>query len=130
MKLNKNLQLNLLAILMITAFTLNACAGSGDSDTTSQANNDLGKQVFMQKCATCHSLEEGQTIIGPALPHIATTAETRLPDKSAQEYIEAMLVDPTTIDLEDYPNVMPQNMKGQITTEEYTALVDYLMTLK
>ncbi len=128
MKLNKNLQLNLLAILMIAAFTFSACAGSGD--TASQANNDLGEQVFMQKCATCHSLEADQTIVGPALTHIATTAETRLPDKSAQEYIEAMLVDPTTIDLEGYPNVMPQNMKGQITAEEYTALVDYLMTLK
>ncbi|MBN2499986.1 MAG: cytochrome c [Anaerolineales bacterium] len=128
MKPNKKLHLNLIASLIITAFTFSACAGG--SETVSQTNNDLGKQVFMQKCATCHSLEEDQTIVGPALPHIATIAETRLPDKSAQEYIEAMLVDPTTFDLEDYPNVMPQNMKGQITTEEYTALVDYLMTLK
>ena len=84
----------------------------------------------MQKCATCHSLEEEQTIVGPSLAHIATTAETRLSDKSAREYIEAVLVDPTTADLEGYPNVMPQNLKGQLTTEQYNALVDYLLTLE
>jgi mono/diheme cytochrome c family protein len=125
MKPGKNPFLYLFILLLVGIFVLSACTGS--SPDNSQSNNDLGKQVFNQKCATCHSLEADTTIVGPALTHIAATAADRMPDMSAREYIEAMLVDPTVNDLEGYPNVMPVNMKGQITAEEYSALLDFLM---
>lgn len=115
-----------LIVFLLLMLALSACANSA----TQESNSDLGRQVFTQKCSSCHSLEEGQTVVGPSLAHIATTAGDRLADKTAREYIEAMLVDPTIIDLEGYPNIMPENMKAQITTEEHTALIDFLMELE
>jgi len=123
MNTHKKTYLFIICALLLSLFAFSACAGGSDQD-----KEELGKQVFTQKCASCHSLEAEQIIVGPSLAHIATTAEGRLADKSAREYVEAMLVDSNTFDLEGFPNIMPVNMKGQVSAEEYEALVNFLMT--
>jgi len=82
-------------------------------------------------CRICHSLEKGETIIGPSFYGIADRAGKRIPGMTAEEYLHLSIVDPNAYVVSGYPaGQMIQNF-GQILTEEQIEdLIAFLMTLK
>jgi nitric oxide reductase subunit C len=95
---------------------------------TSQA--DLGKEIFVRECASCHSLLEEVVIVGPSMKGIAHRAGTRVANQDARTYLMASILDPGGYVLEGYQNLMPTNFGKQLTGEEIDALIAYMLTLE
>ncbi|MBI3244172.1 MAG: c-type cytochrome [Chloroflexi bacterium] len=99
------------------------------------ANGELlfgGKVNGKFPCSACHSLQAGQTLVGPSLAGIATTAATRKDGYSAEQYIHESVVQPNTYIVEGFvnPSIMPATFGAQMTKEELADIIAYLMTLK
>lgn len=97
-------------------------------DASSLAGADLGKTIFTRAaCNTCHSLKEGERLVGPTMYGIWQTAATREAGKSARDYIRESIENPGAFVPEGYPaGVMPQNFKQQLKPEEIDAILAYL----
>jgi mono/diheme cytochrome c family protein len=81
-------------------------------------------------CATCHSLAPDTILVGPSLHAIATSAETRVPDVIAANYLYLSIVDPDLHVFADFDGgVMPDRYGEELTQEEIADLVSYLFTL-
>lgn len=99
------------------------------------ANGDL---LFHSKgaggkfpCSACHSLQQGQTLVGPSLYGIADTAATRKEGYSAEKYIHESVVEPNAYVVESFtPGIMPQTFGTQVTKQELADIIAYLMTQK
>ena len=87
-----------------------------------------GKKLFETKlCKTCHSLEEGKTIVGPSLAHIASRGD--------QNFFMNQLKDPqanfknTSVSKsgKSLVSLMP---KPALTEKERQDLINYLLTIK
>lgn len=98
---------------------------------------EVGQEVFEQPvlagtggCVTCHSLEPDVRLVGPSLYGIATTAEGRVPDVIASNYIYLSIMEPDFYIVEGYDaGAMPDVYRDNLTEEQITNLVSYLMTL-
>ena len=78
-------------------------------------------------CSTCHSID-GTTGLGPSLQGIATTAETRVPGLSAEEYITQSIMDPNAFVVDGFPaGLMPQNFAETLTTQDISNVVAFLL---
>ena len=91
-----------------------------------------GEQVFATAspltCSTCHSID-GATGLGPSLQGIATTAETRVPGLSAEEYITQSIMDPNAFVVDGFPSgLMPQNYGETLTTQDIANVVVFLLS--
>ena len=118
--------------LLIAAVFLGAC-GSGASVPPTPTMDPFilqGQQVFNSRCATCHALVPDTVIIGPSLYGVATRAETRVEDQTAEEYITLSILRPGDYVVEGFNNVMITNLAKELTNEEMNALVAFLLTLK
>jgi nitric oxide reductase subunit C len=125
-------------------FLITACGDFSSTNTNLNAttNGDpaRGLELFQRTvigtqsspgCITCHSLEEGVTIVGPSLDGIATRANNRLPNISAEEYLSQSITQPNDYIVDGFPSgVMYQNYKNSLTQQEINDLVAYLLTLK
>jgi mono/diheme cytochrome c family protein len=92
----------------------------------------FNRPILAQKggCATCHSLEPGKVLAGPSLHSIAETAEDRIPGVIAANYIYFSIIRPNYFVVEGFEaDVMPTNYESELTREEITNLVSYLMSL-
>ncbi len=96
-------------------------------DISALAGADLGKQVFARAaCSTCHSIKQGEKLVGPSLYGIFATAATRKPGVAARDYIHESIIKPGAFVVETYPNgVMPQNFGQTLKPEEINALLAY-----
>jgi cytochrome c2 len=99
---------------------------------------EAGRQIYYETaagvnagCRICHSLEKGETIIGPSFYGIADRAGNRISGMTAEEYLRQSILEPNAFVVSGYPaGQMIQNF-GQILTEEQIEdLIAYLMTLK
>ncbi len=95
-------------------------------------------------CKACHSLKPGETIVGPSLSGIATTAAQRIqaPDyrgqaKTPEEYIResiqqpnAYIVDPNQFAAAPGVSKMPATLGNQMSAQDLADLIAFLMTLK
>ncbi|MCB8943813.1 MAG: cytochrome c [Ardenticatenaceae bacterium] len=96
-----------------------------------------GKALFDQLvlgsgagCITCHSLEAGQVLVGPSLYNLVETAENRIPGVLAANYIYLSITQPNHYIVQGFPEgLMPPTYSTDLTDEEITNLVSYLMTL-
>ena len=61
---------------------------------------------------------------------IATRAADRVEGYSAEEYLETSILLPKEYLVEDFMDTMPTNFGKELTSDELTGLVAYLMTLK
>ena len=117
-------------LILALALVLAACGGSGDEEVASADPVAAGKELFAQQiigtqpgCITCHSLEEGVTIVGPSLAGIGSRADA--------DYIRESILDPNAVLVEGFPaNTMPPVWNEELTEEQIEQLVAYLMTLK
>ncbi len=131
----KTLFFALTALVLILA--LSACGGgSGASSEVGDVN--AGKTLFAQPligaqpgCATCHSLNADEVIVGPSIAGIGTRAESRVSGQSAEEYLRSSILHPDEYVVEGFqPGVMVQVWEEELTPEQVDNLVAYLLTLK
>lgn len=141
-----------LAVFVAFMLVLAACGGGGGQQTPSQpaggavtGDPQRGEQLFKQTtigsapgCITCHSLEPGQTLVGPSLAGIATQAEEIIKSpnytgkaKTVDEFLREAIVDPNAYVTEGFsPGVMYQNYGKDLTEQQIADLVAFLKTLK
>ncbi len=111
------------------ALVLAACGGGGGEATGGDAAA-AGEALFAETvigvqagCSTCHSLDEGVTIVGPSMYAVGS----RL---SADEIRESIL-DPNAVLVDGFPaNTMPAVWADELNDEQVDQLVAYLLTLK
>ncbi len=82
-------------------------------------------------CSACHSLQAGQTLVGPSLAGVATRAATRKPGYSAEKYIHESVVQPNAYVVETFnPGIMPQTFGAQMTRQDLADIIAFLLTQK
>jgi mono/diheme cytochrome c family protein len=81
-------------------------------------------------CVTCHSLNEGVTLVGPTLYGVGTVAADRVPGLSASEYLKQSIVEPDAFTV---PGFREGQMVGRwadfLTPEQIDSLVEFLLGL-
>ena len=118
-------------IIIFTTVPLAACSGiRGGSVATVTSIEQQGQAVYTLRCAQCHALTPETVVIGPSLAGIATRAASRVPGYDTQTYLETSILIPEDYLVEGFSNTMPTNFGKELTSEEFAALVAYLMTLK
>ena len=83
-------------------------------------------------------MEPDKKLVGPSLAGIATDAANTVKEadykgqaKTAQDWLRESITNPNADVPEGFqPNVMPQNLKDELSSQEITSLIAYLMTLK
>ena len=102
-----------------------------------QGNATNGEKLFAsQGCAACHSLKEGEKIIGPSLFHAGQTALNRIKDATftgkattAEEYFRESIVEPNTYVVPGFPaGVMVQDFGKKLGAQDIDDLIAFLMT--
>lgn len=82
-------------------------------------------------CRICHSLEKGETIIGPSFYGIADRAGLRIPGMTAEEYLRQSILTPNAYVVPGFPEgQMIQNFGKILTEEQIEDLIAFLMTMK
>lgn len=108
-------------------------ASSGDAVARGEAlykNTTIGA-ASAPGCVTCHSLDEGVTLVGPSHAGIGTAAASRVAGLSAEEFLEQSIVEPDAHVTENFsPGVMYQNYGTDLTDQEIADLVAFLASLK
>ena len=116
---------------VLTALFLAACStNSATPIPTMDAVQQQGQSVFNLRCAQCHALTPETVVIGPSLAGIATRAGTRVAGDDAEAYIEHSILFPRDYIVDGFIDTMPTNFGKELTSEELTGVVAYLMTLK
>ena len=120
-----------LFIFIFAAFILASCSStSAEAIPTLNGTQQQGQSVFNLRCAQCHALAKDTIVIGPSLAGIATRAQSRVSGHDAQAYLKRSILIPDDYLVEGFANTMPTNFGKELTSEELTAVVAYLMTLK
>jgi mono/diheme cytochrome c family protein len=90
-----------------------------------------GRQVYRALgCANCHEPNLFGQRLGPPLDHIGTTAASRRPGVSAEEYIRQSILDPGAFVVPGYQDSMPRDLGRDLSPTDLDALVAYLLSLK
>ena len=92
----------------------------------------LGRDLFAERvigtnpgCVTCHSLEEGVTLVGPSLSGVSS----RIEGMSDSDYLRQSIVDPDAYVVPGFAaGQMSQNWGEVLTEEQVESLVDFLVT--
>ena len=100
----------------------------------SERTVEAGEEVFNSSsagCDVCHSVNPGVELVGPSLANVGTLAEGRVPDMTAEEYLEESILQPDAYVVEGYPEgQMLDIYEETLTDEDIDALVAYLLSLK
>jgi cytochrome c553 len=139
-----------LLILLIAAlsFVLVAC-GSSDSSSSDTGSSDgeagassaaRGEELYKHTtigaasapgCITCHSLDEGVSLVGPSHYQVGAGASNIIPGKSAEEYLKESIVNPDAHITEGFsPGVMYPNYANDLSDQEINDLVAFLNSLQ
>lgn len=117
-----------LIVVLLTATWLAACGVEPPPTLTPE--QEQGQAVYTVRCAQCHVLVPDTIVVGPSLAGIATRAESRVPGYDAREYIELSILSPKDYIVEGFSDTMPTNFAKDLTSEEFDAVVAFLLTLK
>ena len=118
--------------ITLTAGLLAACSVShaAQPKPTLTVLETHGQQVYVSNCAGCHALVPDTVVIGPSLAGVATRAATRMPGYDAQSYIEASILNPSAYVVDGFKDVMPKNFGKDLTSDDFNAIVAFLLTQK
>jgi mono/diheme cytochrome c family protein len=111
-----------------------AACGGGDSAAPAEGDPQAGETVYTEvaspTCDSCHSLQAGEAIFGPSLAGVAAQAGQEVSGQSAEAYLRESIVDPDAHVVEGFAaGIMPSTYGTQLSDEQITDLVAYLMTL-
>lgn len=126
------------------ALVLVACGGSDTAERTSgeagAGDAARGESLYKKTaigaasapgCITCHSLDEGVTLVGPPHAGIGTAAASRVAGMSAEEFIRQSIIEPDAEVTQGFsPGVMYQNYGSDLSDQEIADLVAFLASLK
>jgi cytochrome c2 len=102
-----------------------------------KGNPANGEKLFAaQGCSACHSLKEGEKIIGPSLYHIGQTAANRIKDagykgkaKTAEECLRESIVEPNVYVVPGFAaGVMLQDFGKKLSAQDLDDLIAFLIT--
>ena len=112
-----------------TAVPTSTPSDSGPTATPSGPDTSAGETVFNSSgCSGCHSTG-ANTVVGPGMAGIGTTAETRVSGQSADEYIVNSIRNPGDYVVDGFSSVaMPPF--PQLSDQDVDNLVAYLKTLQ
>ena len=117
----------------VAAYVGYAAARTGQDEgalaSAGLAQAKTGTQIFTAAgCAGCHTFGPANATgtIGPSLDELKTQAAKMEPGKTAEEYIQESIEDPSAFLVKGFPNAMP-SFKGRLTDEQIKALVDFLL---
>jgi mono/diheme cytochrome c family protein len=128
-----------MVILVVVVGVVAACGNGGGAAAPAPAggNADAGKALFAQTtvgsqpgCATCHSLEAGETLVGPSLAGIGTAAAGKVSGESAEQFLRNSIVNPNAYLEEGFAQGLMPDYKDALSEEQLNDLVAYLLTLK
>lgn len=131
-------------LLLVFSLALIACGGDdgGSASEAGSAGGDAarGEELYKQTtigsasapgCITCHSLDEGVTLVGPSHAGMGARAETAVSGMSAAEFLEQSIREPDAVITEGFsPGVMYQNYDTDLTDQQIADLVAFLETLQ
>jgi len=118
-------------LFVLAAIVLAACSTTSTTPTpTLDAVQQTGQAVYNLRCAQCHALAPDTVVIGPSLAGVATRAGSRVEGYDAEAYLERSILVPGDYVVDGFTNTMPTNFGKELTSEELTGVVAYLMTLK
>jgi mono/diheme cytochrome c family protein len=118
-------------LIIFSAMILAACSGiNGEPVPSLTPVEQQGQAVYTLRCAQCHALTPDTVVIGPSLAGIATRAASRVPGYDTQTYLETSILIPEDYLVDGFANTMPTNFGKELTSDEFSSLVAYLMTLK
>lgn len=101
--------------------------GQGIMGVHDDSGQKLGKRLFEQNCARCHSLDPAKpTSIGPFLGDLYTRADNNQSGLTGVEYVANSIIRPSDFIVPGYTNTMPQ-LPASITEEGVKALVSFLL---
>ncbi len=95
--------------------------------TTSAPDPVAGQTAFATNCSACHNISD-QTLVGPGLAGIGTTAASRVPGQSAEDYLRIAIKEPGEFLVDGFGPIMPSFASLGVDTIE--DMVAYLMTLQ
>ena len=142
----------LILLLALGLLLMAACGGGGDGGGETEAGNGetagdaaRGEELYMMTtigdtgapgCITCHSVEPTDnpmlaSPVGPSHYGVAGRASEYVEGMSAEEYLRESIVEPDAHIVEGFPEgVMYQNYADDLTDQQISDLVAYLMTLQ
>ena len=101
---------------------------TGGTTTSGGAAAELGAKTFASAgCGACHEFKKAGTDaqVGPSLDDL--TAAAQKAGESVPDYVRQSIEDPNKVVVAGYqPNVMPQNFKDSLSSEEIDALVAFV----
>jgi cytochrome c551/c552 len=125
-----------LLIMTSLFFILSACGGEATQAGDPARGESLYKQATIGSesapgCVICHSLEPGETLVGPSYAGLARRAEDAAADKSAAEFLRDSIIDPDAEISEGFfAGVMYQNYGDDLSEQDIDDLVAFLLTQK
>ena len=122
-------------LLIVFVLGLAACGGGDTAPAEGPGDAAAGEVVYNEvaapACGTCHSLEPGVDGVGPSLGEIGAGAGSRVSGVSAADYVRRAVTDPNADVAEGFvANVMPATYSAQLSEQQLSDLVAYLLTLK
>lgn len=102
---------------------------------TVKGDAEAGKAVFLNAanmCTTCHAidgLDGAAGAIGPKLNGLGERAGKTVAGQDAVAYIKASIENPNGYVVKNYAPAMPPGLNKNMSEEEYTNLVAYLVSL-
>jgi len=87
-----------------------------------------GQSIYSQRCASCHAIADGVTLVGPSFWNIANRAGERIEGQNAREYIRNSIINPGDFIVEGYQDVMQKNLAEVLSSDDINAVIAYLIT--
>ncbi len=129
-----------LLVLFALVLALGACGGSSSGGASSDGSGNVaaGEELFNEKligtqpgCVTCHSLEADVVMVGPSLNAVGTRAGSTVAGQSAEDYLKASITHPDDHVVDGFDaGTMPVQLADELSEQQVTDIVAYLMTLK
>lgn len=139
---------SLLTVLLILglALVMTACGGGGEEPAADAGNGASsigdaanGERLFKGQtigsagspgCITCHSLEPGVTLVGPAQNDVGARAASRVEGLSAEEYLRQSILEPNAHIVDGFAEgLMYQNYAEELPEPVVNDLIAYMLTL-
>lgn len=93
---------------------------------------ERGRALFSDPnvgCFLCHVIAGSGGSRGPDLSHVASTAGTRRPGISAEDYVKQSIQDPAAFVVPPFDNIMPP-FGQRLSSDQLSDLLSYLLSLK